>query len=161
MARVVHVITRIRTRNLIAEISQRSNVDMKQPYPNTNDSLVTADDITISQTNELTIRSLGPSLPLSPNLHGFAHEIRVPNHFRSSFRRRITSHEQRKTIDQPSPTPVDQLLTQTMQAILLAQRAKYFGCHAGIAMVRPVENFRFNHVPIWMNEGIKTKNEIH
>ena len=31
-----------------------------------------------------------------------------------------------------------------MQAILLAQRAKYFGSHGGVPMVRPVENLRFD-----------------
>lgn len=92
-----------------------------------------------------------------------------------------------------------------MQAILPAQRAKYFSGHAGVSMMRPVQNprfdqwfrerfrkaftrrinvfakigvmnetfaadsqlrselaqVRFDHLPIWVHERVKTKNEIH
>src|SRR6516225_3293869 len=84
------------------------------------------------------------SLPVPPNLGRFTHEIRVPDYFCRNFRRRITSHEQRKTIDQASPTPVHQLLTNAMQAILFAQRTKYLGGHAGVSMMRPVEDLRLD-----------------
>ena len=39
-----------------------------------------------------------------------------------------------------------------MQSILFAQRPKYFGGHAGISMMRPIENLRFNQ---WLREHLR------
>src|SRR5262249_50771742 len=50
--------------------------------------------------------SLGWPLPLSANSISLAHKVRVPDNFYRIPLRCVTSNEQRKAIDQASPTPV-------------------------------------------------------
>jgi hypothetical protein len=83
-------------------------------------------------------------LPLPADAIGLAHEIRIPNYFRRLHRGRISSHERRQAINQASPAPVHQLLSDAMQPVLFTQRAKHIRCHAWVPMMRPVENLRLD-----------------
>src|SRR6266704_2162000 len=48
----------------------------------------------------------------------FPHEISVSDYVRGLLLRGIGSREQRKAIDQTPPTPINELLTEAMQAVL-------------------------------------------
>src|SRR3982751_2613918 len=75
---------------------------------------------------------------------GFAHKVSVSNDPRRSLLGRITSRDDRKAIDQASPTPVNQFLAQTIQAVLCAERAEQLSSHIPASMMCPIENLRFD-----------------
>src|SRR5438445_11076498 len=54
------------------------------------------------------------------NQRSFTHEIRVSGYARGLLFGRIASREQRKTIDQAPTAPVNEFLSEAMQAVLCA-----------------------------------------
>jgi len=54
------------------------------------------------------------------NQRSFTHEIRVSDYARGLLFGRIASREQRKTIDQAPTAPVNEFLSEAIQAVLCA-----------------------------------------
>ena len=82
--------------------------------------------------------------PLSPNSRSLAHEISVSDYVCGLLLRGIGSRERRKAINQTPPAPINELLTEAMQALLCAQVSKQISAHARVAMMCPIEDFRFD-----------------
>jgi hypothetical protein len=74
----------------------------------------------------------------------FPHEISVSDYVCGLLLRGIGSRERRKAINQTPPAPINELLTEAMQALLCAQVSKQISAHARVAMMCPVEDFRFD-----------------
>src|SRR5581483_10732027 len=81
-----------------------------------------------AKTSQLLLPSCAPGArrlaPLPANPRGFAHEVGIANQLRGFRPGRVASFKKRKTIDQATAAPVDQLLSNTAQAMLFAQHAK-------------------------------------
>jgi hypothetical protein len=74
----------------------------------------------------------------------FPHEIWVSDYVCGLLLRGIGSRERRKAINQTPPAPINELLTEAMQALLCAQVSKQISAHARVAMMCPIKDFRFD-----------------